>query len=221
MQAQAPGSHISGGRVRKVTFDGHDLAVWIGPDYESATPQILVLGESRYDEEFTDRRIIEYRVAGQFRAGQRRTFTNFERAVLGCKCSDDQGRAFWLRSAFCNFNRGFFPGEPRVALDYRIRAHPRNATCLRSVLQELRPTHVIVWGKGNWDSIDAAEPWSRDETIPETREPFCSTTIDGHRVLFTRVRHPSAAFSWQRWAPALSEFLKLSTTGSTPRQSGP
>jgi hypothetical protein len=61
--------------MKTIAIEGRDLAVWVGPGYEFATPRVLILGESRYDDEFTDRMIIEYRVAGRYRAG-RRTFTN-------------------------------------------------------------------------------------------------------------------------------------------------
>jgi hypothetical protein len=200
--------------MRKIVLDGEDLAVWIGPVYKSSIPKVLVLGESRYDDEFTDRMIIEYRIAGQFRGGQRRTFTNFERAVLGHQCSDAEACTFWQSAAFCNFNRGFFPGRARVTLDYRTRTQTRNSSCLRRVLQKLKPTHVVVWGKCNWDSIYAGSPWTPEQKIPSTTEPFCTTTIDGHEIFFTRVRHPSAAFSSRDWARMLSEFLTLSAAGS-------
>jgi hypothetical protein len=201
--------------MKKIEDNGEDLAVWIGPEYDSAAPKVLVLGESRYDEGFTDREIIEYRIAGRFRGGQRRTFTNFERAIVGSQCSDEEACAFWRASAFCNFNREFYPGRPRVNLDYKTRVRPRNASCLRSVLQGLRPTHVIVWGKGNWNSIDAESPWTPDETIPGTSQPFCTTTIGDHRILFTRVQHPSASFSWRTWSPVILQFLRLSPEDST------
>jgi hypothetical protein len=192
--------------MKTIEHDGKDLAVWVGSEFESAVPKLLVLGESRYDEEFTDRKIIEWRIARKFEGGQRRTFTNFERAVLGQEHSEGDARAFWNRTAFYNYNRSFFPGAPRVNLSYRTREKLQNAGSLRSVLGQLKPTHVIVWGLTNWDSIDTGPRW-KDDAIPGSQEPCGYATIDAHRIFFTRVQHPSAGFSSRYWAPVLSKFL--------------
>lgn len=200
--------------MKTIGFEGKYLAAWIGPEYESAPLKLLVLGESRYDEDFTDRKIIEWRIAGKFVGGQSRTFTNFERALLGQECSGANANAFWRRTAFYNYNRSFFPGRPRVSLDYRTRIKQENTSCLRSVLEEIKPSHVIVWGMGNWNSIDAGSKWEPDKRIAGTSEPYCSTTIEGHTILFTRVRHPSAAFVSGHWTLALSRFLLLTAEGS-------
>jgi len=167
-----------------------------------------VLGESRYDEEFTDRRIIEARICGEFDGGQLRTFVNFERSVLGQEWSEAEARNFWLRTAFYNYNVNFFPGRARVRLNYQKREDPQNVVTLRRVVTDLKPSHCIVWGLGNWESIDAASEW-KDGWIPESTEPYCATTIDGHTTLFTRVRHPSCGLSSDYWYPVLSRFLTL------------
>lgn len=192
--------------MKTIYVDGKELAAWVGPDFESAVPRLLVLGESRYDEDFTDHKIIEWRIAGKFEGGQRRTYTNFERSVLGQEHSETEMQSFWNRTAFYNYNRNFFPGGPRVRLSYRIRCDPQNASTLRTVLCELKPTHVIVWGIKNWDSIDTGPQWT-DGVIAGSPEPCGYATIDGHTSLFTRVRHPSAGFSSRYWAPVLSQFL--------------
>jgi hypothetical protein len=79
---------------------------------------------------------------------------------------------------------------------------------LRKILEELKPTHAIVWGITNWNSIDAGSPWT-DDYIPETNEPYSTTTVNGHTTFFTRVPHPAAAFSPKQWTPVLSRFLEL------------
>jgi len=192
-----------------VYIDGKDLAAWIGPEYQSATLRLLVLGESRYDEEFTDREIIEWRIAGKLPSLQRRTFVNFERSVLDGEHSEVDMKSFWNKTIFYNYIRNFFPGGPRVSPSYRMRVDPQNVETLRTVLHELKPTHAIVWGFANWDEIDAGSPWTPDGRIVGTEQPFCSTTIDGNRILFTRVSHPSAGFSSRFWAPVISSFLSM------------
>jgi hypothetical protein len=181
---------------------------WVGPEYGRTTPKIMVLGESRYDEEFTDRRIIEWRIEQRFSGGQRRTFTNFEHAILGQGRSEEEAGSFWRRAIFYNYNQSFYPGEPRIRLEYAKRLHPQNPITLRSMLTTFKPTHVIVWGVGNWDSIDAGNEW-KDGIIPNSSEPYGACTVEGHTALFTRVRHPSTAFRSIYWHPVLTQFLAL------------
>ena len=46
-------------RPKEVRISAFDP--WVGPVYKETPSKLLVLGESRYDKEFTDRRIIEAR----------------------------------------------------------------------------------------------------------------------------------------------------------------
>jgi|GEM_PF-5396449 len=183
---------------------------WIGSNYSENRVKPLVIGESRYDEEYTDRRIITARIAGEFRGGQRRTYTNFERAVLGQNCSDDDAQTFWHSVIFHNYNVNAFPGGPRVRLTRQQREDPENIRTLRRMVQDHRPTHAIVWGLTNWEyvELEAGQRWI-DSIIPETVEPCCTATVDGHSTLFTRIAHPSSGFSSKRWATALTNFLAL------------
>lgn len=181
---------------------------WIGPDYSNASLKLLVLGESRYDEEFSDRRVIETRLDGEFHGGQRRTFTNFERAVLGAEYSEADAQSFWRRAIFYNYNRSFFPGRARVRLDYKKREAPENALALQRILTEHSPTHAIVWGITNWGSIDTGPEWS-DGIISGSTEPCGVAVVSGHRTLFTRITHPSTAFRSDDWYPIISTFLAM------------
>ena len=179
---------------------------WVGREYEQTRSKLLVLGESRYDNPFTDYQIIKSRLSGGFDGGQLRTFVKFERAILGLNCSPASVRVFWHRTLFYNYNTEFFPGGPRINLPYERREHHENSLTLRRVLQKYGPKHVIVWGLKNWDSVDAHSLW-KDYRIPRSREPYCSTTIDGQTMLFTRVKHPSTGFSPLYWHKVLTRFL--------------
>lgn len=75
---------------------------WIGANYAKANLKLLVMGESRYDEDFSDRQAIEMRLNGTFPGRQRRTFTNFERAVLGQDYLESQAQKFWNATVFYN-----------------------------------------------------------------------------------------------------------------------
>jgi hypothetical protein len=54
---------------------------WHGPQYGKSKPRLLVIGESQYDEAFTDKQIIQERVNGQ----RHRTYTNFVQAAIGTR----------------------------------------------------------------------------------------------------------------------------------------
>jgi len=70
---------------------------WIGSSYTTKRLKVLVIGESRYDEEPTDREIIKARIARKLTGGQRRTYTKFERAVLGQNCSEAGAQKFGIQ----------------------------------------------------------------------------------------------------------------------------
>jgi hypothetical protein len=193
-------------------FGLDNFVPWVGQNYEQSSPRLLVLGESRYDKEFTDRAIIHALIGNKLEGHNRRTFTNFVQAAIG-KHHSEEGydlSAFWNKSLFCNYNTTFFPGEARRRLPYETRMAPRNAMMLGSVLREFRPTHAIVWGIVNWDSIDVDHfEVSGDLLIPGIDSPCWAVRMRGHETLFMCVSHPSSGFSFDRWAPMISTFLSF------------
>ena len=186
---------------------------WIGPAYGKADPKLLIVGDSRYDESYTDRMIIQDQVSGH----RDPTFTRFVQAVLGKHHSepgyDAEARAFWDRTAFYNYVTNFFAGTVAAPLDRSIRMDPQNGRVLREMLRAYKPTHAIVWGYANWESLVVEGlPWTKEGDIPglDRPEPCRTAVVDGHATLFTRVLHPSSAdFAYEDWAPMLSAFLAL------------
>jgi hypothetical protein len=94
-------------------FESPYFEPWVGSQYGNESPRLLNVGESRYDEEFTDRKIIQERLNGN----RSRTITNFVQAILGTRHwepgYDETG--FWNRVLFYNYNTTFSP----VERDYR------------------------------------------------------------------------------------------------------
>ena len=193
-------------------IDGFDP--WTGLDgrYEASNPRLMVLGDIKLDAPLTDRESILRKING----APDLIFTNFEQAVLGRRHWEDAFRAavraFWERTVFYNYNVTHLGGRTAAPLTARIRTDPLHARLLRDMLLRYKPSHVIVWGEANWDAIAVADtPW---ETNPPIRcgdidEPCRSATLDGHRSRFTRTRHPSAGFAYDRWSGLLSRFLEL------------
>jgi hypothetical protein len=186
---------------------------WIGDQYRNGEPRLLVIGESRYHEEFTDKQIIQERVEGN----RHRTFTNFVQAALGTRYwePDYDESGFWSRVLFYNYNTTFFPGGARLPLPWNERMSGQNARLLLEVLREWKPSHAVTWGMANWDSLSVeGTEWTGMEPIPgATAEPYCSVTVDGFTTLFARTAHPSWQwFSYERWSPMLKAFLSVSAT---------
>jgi hypothetical protein len=59
------------------------LDPWTGPQYrkDNPTPSILVVGNSRYDSDYSDHQII----GGVLRGTPSSTFTKFTKTMLGCR----------------------------------------------------------------------------------------------------------------------------------------
>lgn len=185
---------------------------WVGGLYcRPRSQKLLVIGESRYDEKFTDREIIQDVV----NSGRRRTFTNFAQAAIG-KRHWEPGYAyasenFWNHVVYYNYNTTFFPHKSRKPSSWAERMARQNAHFLGKLLQKFRPTHAVVWGYCNWNSlaVEGAE-FTETKPIPDAvSDPYCWITLDEHMTLFARVRHPSSGFSYARWAPMLKAFFVL------------
>ena len=179
---------------------------WIGKSY----PRLLVLGESRYDEEYTDKKIIESLIRGD----RIRTYTNFVQAVVGKRHWEEEYDqvAFWERTIFYNYLTNFFPGRPREAPPWDQRVDPQNQRILKSMLQTYKPTHCIVWGYDNWETIEVeAAEWGPEQPIPGLVDAhkYCSMDVEGNVTLFSYVVHPSTGFSYDRWRAVLSAFLSM------------
>src|SRR5919205_813865 len=103
--------------------------------------------------------------------------------------------------------RSSFPKKRAHASTGRPRTDPQNARVLQEMLRAFRPTHAIVWGFANWDSIVQSTTWAKVGHIPglETSEPCRTMSVNGHTTLFTCILHPSSPeFTFERWAPVLS-----------------
>jgi hypothetical protein len=193
-----------------VMFAIPNFEPWVGPNYSNARRKILVVGESRDDEEYTDKTIIEDVCSGQ--GGK--TFTNFMQAVTGVHHSDPKydPHKLWDSAIFYNYNTTFFPGRPRIPLDWHTRFDKRNQRALRSVIEKYKPTHGVVWGKWNWESVAVeGHEWAWHQFLNGPRHDceYCSVTVGMRRTLFTFIQHPSTAFSASQWQPLLKRFLSL------------
>ncbi len=188
---------------------------WTGLDgkYEASHPQLMVVGDTRLDAPLTDRECILRKING----APDLIFTNFEQAVLGRRHWEEgfraAVRAFWERTLFYNYNVAHLGSQAGAPLTARTRSDPLHARLLRDMLGRYKPSHVIVWGEANWDAMTVADAtWEESELIRfgDVDEPCRGVTLDGSRSYFTRIRHPSAGFAYERWSGLLSRFLQRS-----------
>jgi len=179
---------------------------WVGKYYPSSFPKVMVIGESRYDQEYTDYDIINEGVGG-------RSHTNFLQAAMGVRHWEKNYNPdlFWEKSIFYNYNTTFFPGKARVTLGWDEREKSSNKKFLKKMLVKYMPTHCIIWGKGNWESIEIdGVDWEPEKPIPNLPiQTYRSVKLNGNITIFTWVRHPSAAFAHDYWKEVISSFLKI------------
>jgi len=179
---------------------------WVGKKYGKKNSfKVMVLGYSRYDEDYTDYDIINNSDGG-------RTHTNFIQAVLSKKYWEDNYDPFqfWHETIFYNYNTTFFPGKARVTPEWADLVNKQNSKLLKKMLEKYKPTHCIVWGKANWESIEVeGVEWGLSKNIPNLPigHPYCTVTIKDHTTKFTYVKHPSTAFLYEHWRKVIKTFL--------------
>jgi hypothetical protein len=187
--------------------------LWVGDQYKKNYPRLLIIGESRYDEKFTDWDIIEGVLDSSLKGENRRTFTNFVQVAVGFRHYEPgyDSTAFWKRVVYHNYNTTYFPGQARTPLIWHTRMHPQNARSLRKVLQEHQPSHAIVWGKANWDSVrvEGTEMKNMGPILGVENGSYSAVNVDGWTTMFTHIHHPSAGLSYKQWAPTLKAFLAM------------
>ena len=187
------------------------LGPWVGRLYFKQFRMVMIIGESRYDNEYDDFCIIE----GVLKGVGGSTFTKFMQAILGIHHSEVRYPsavcAFWDKVIFYNYNTTFFSGGARISPSWRVRCDKRHERALLYMLRTYRPSHVIVWGKGNWDSLAVERHrWKFEGYLHGGPRPDCefaSIVVDRNRSLFTFIQHPSTGFSSERWYPILTRFL--------------
>jgi hypothetical protein len=122
---------------------------WIGEDYETSNPRIMVLGESHYGvgdepETFTQGVIKEWALGGK----GNRFFTTTAKILSGKPyewMSADEKRTFWQTVVFYNFIQKIVGTGPRIRPDEQMWQDSKEA--LNHVLAQISPEIIVVLGK--------------------------------------------------------------------------
>ena len=166
---------------------------WIGDKYRNEGLNglnLLILGESHYGEEGTERPGFTRHVVRKWgQENRHRFFTTTAKVVLGLGSSyiSNSKRAdFWDRVAFANYIQTF------VAEDAESRKRPTDEMwqeaqeALPITIEKTSPDAIVVLG------IEV-----------ERRLPELPDSLPHHAI-----KHPSQYFRYEKWQPELQQFLQ-------------
>lgn len=182
---------------------------WIGANYQNT--RWLLLGDSSYKGSEADiwhpgyrRRQSEEYVRGEWSA---RFENNTTSLIAGRPYREADRVRVWSCFALENYVNDSLaekpPGESRP--EVTKLQYSRAAQRFPHLVEELDPGKILVLGKGTFDRI------LKDVAALKFRhfgkyDGFINKET-GRRVAMMAVQQPSAYFSWNKWYPAVNEFL--------------
>ena len=178
---------------------------WIGKDYETGGifgKRILVLGESHYgftNEEDATNKVVNYVISGGS-AEWTGTFRKFERSLVGHYTDNEESKKIWNSVAFYNYlqNSMNHPRQSPKESDF-----DSSSNAFYKVMNQLKPDLIIAWGITHMYWFMPGEGWTVGaKLLYENKKdvPNGYYTLDsGKRIRVIWVKHPSAAYSWDKW----------------------
>lgn len=200
---------------------------WIGKDYQNGGifgKRILVLGESHYcgsctremcEHNFDDCRDFTVSVVSDSYLNKQReyanwmkTFTCFERSLVG-EWTDEESRIkIWDSVAFYNYLQYALdtPGKAGESDAYQKAIEP-----FYQVLDYCKPELIIVWGKRLWGWLPGDTRWEECESMK-----FGSLVVDngyyklsnGNKAKVFPVYHPSRGYAWEFWHEVIKNMIE-------------
>lgn len=189
---------------------------WVGKNYESGinNKKILVLGKSHHcakRSDFTPAITIEV-IKDLFNPDSehepyKNTYTKFMNALSGEKLSIEEKEKWWNRVSFYNYVQ--VPIET-ARQSPTAEEFKNSEKAFFEVLEELRPTHIIVWGKRLYNALpnkgEELDPIEMSDKTKINRWEYALN--DGSKIKLLEIYHPSSGFSTTYWGEAMSRFLK-------------
>lgn len=168
---------------------------WVGPNYPQSGKKWLILGESHYGHmdaptDYTQE-LTENYVSG---STTHRFWTRVARVFLRSDAPLTETRQFWQQVAFYNYVQRIVGGAARQ------RPSPKDwqdsAEAFRRVLEQLRPTHMLVLGKTLWENMPYEAPAFRGAPIVledgADHESWIYPLQNGHQVMASWIYHPAS-----------------------------
>lgn len=201
---------------------------WIGNNYSSKKPKILVIGDSHYcgDEDckmcgirgnqpieefgncsyFTKDRVSEYI---NFRKGtgkkvdwMTRTFLRFDKIFYGREdISSEESIQLWESIAYYIFVQTALSPNP-TNTNYSNEDYGNSSSMAMEAIKELKPDIIIVWGNRAYEAM-SDEGWHNNESIKNSGYYILD---NGHKAYCIKINHPSRAIV-EDWHNTLKEFM--------------
>lgn len=186
-------------------LDGVYFLPWVGTNYLAQSPRLLLLGESHYGDNNENPNLTR-ELTYNYSEGlwSHRYWTGIMN-TLNDQNTPDARNVFWSKVAFYNYIQdivGATSGiQPTAAMFVSA------LTGFRSVLNYLKPTHILVLEKRLWLNLPTNLLSSRDiVTFGGVSREIATFEFDGGGASATWINHPSRS-SPKRWHPIVKDFL--------------
>ena len=196
---------------------------WVGSNFSACSARTIVLGESVYN--WGDGFDARYQRTDGLRETHRRHalsyqrgspyVRNIERAIYGASSPrDDQKRAFWSSVAYHNLVL-----EPLA----NLTARPSHDQYVKGWHEFFDLSHLMAIDQGIVYGLEGKKINALKEALKlrgasfqqsrgpvkvgRTRPRVIAISDNGRAIKLLFIRHPSAFFSWRRWAPVIREHF--------------
>lgn len=174
---------------------------WIGDGFNNPTynaHSMLVLGESHYDENSSVKKDYTVNLICNYIRGtnpKTRFWTNVAQLISGIHNSAKEfdREKIWHDFAFYNYIQEIVGDHPRIDPD--LKKYRQSEAAFFDVINKLKPELVIVLGTRLFNRM---YPLYERKVTMENDITGRMYNIDGHKFLATKVRHPSAGFSYKK-----------------------
>jgi hypothetical protein len=197
--------------IKKVRFQP-----WIGQNYDSRSPKLLVLGMSHYRWEKckkTPDYLITNSVIGYWSTSKRtkKFFSNIAATCIGHLPNYEERVDYWNSVAFYNYIQEFVGDSPRQPHDYKLWV--RSEPAFAEILHRLKPELILVIGLLNWRNITNLDGWegSKLKHAPEPRyaDTYWYPVGNGKAALAFHVKHVAAGYNFRKFAPLFRRAARV------------
>ncbi len=195
---------------------------WIGENYESGGifgKKILALGDSHYCDscvgcgvaggirdnvDFTKNTVKDYLERSYGTKGWPTTYKKFERTLYGnFNTEKSDAISIWNSIAFYNFLQTANNSYARTA--YLREYYDKSLRYFWTVIDELSPDIVIVWGSKVWGHLpNDGWVWNAIDNY----EDAGYYERNGKKITFMLIKHPSSIHSYGEESEIINSLLK-------------
>lgn len=184
---------------------------WIGRDY-IAHPlfpcRIAVVGESHYTADATEQLSREFtiQVTEEYAAGiwTHKFWSNISAALAGQPVSQVDRRQLWDNIAFFNYVDEVMRAS-RIAPSRQ--GWEKGKAHWYGTINALQPDLAIILGRRLWNEVPDGERVELLE-IGDGEFPVHRYNLHGGKCMYaTWIRHPSAAFRWEKWHSRIAKAI--------------